>query len=155
MIQINQELREVIVDRIVSVAHPERIILFGSRGRGTGHLGSDIDLLVIARSDQPRYRRAASIYGVLSDILAPMDILVYSPQEVEQWSRVPQAFVTTAIREGVVLYDKASLTWSEVGFARLKATWLVPACAFPPGKPSIRPAFTPSRRPKNASMRIS
>jgi hypothetical protein len=33
-------------------------------------------------------------------------ILVYTPQEVEEWSRVRQAFVTTAIREGKVLYEK-------------------------------------------------
>lgn len=106
MIQIDEELRKLIVGRIVSVLHPDKIILFGSRARGTGCPDSDIDLLVIARSDQPRYRRAAPIYGVLSDILAPMDILVYSPQEVEEWSGVPQAFVTTAIRQGAVLYEK-------------------------------------------------
>ena len=106
MVQIDDRLREVIVSRIVSVAKPEKIILFGSRARGTAHPDSDIDLLVIARSDQPRYRRAAPIYGALSDILAPMDILVYSPQEVEEWTAVPQAFVTTAVRQGTVLYEK-------------------------------------------------
>jgi predicted nucleotidyltransferase len=106
MIQIDDQLRETIVNRIVSLAQPEKIILFGSRALGTAHPDSDIDLLVIARSEQPRYRRAAPIYGVLSDILAPMDILVYDPREVEEWSGVPQAFVTTAVRQGTVLYEK-------------------------------------------------
>ena len=106
MIQIDETLRELIVERIVSVVQPEKIILFGSRARGTGRLDSDIDLLVIARSEEPRYRRAAPLYGVLSDILTPMDILVYTPQEVEEWSEVPQAFVTTGVREGLVLYEK-------------------------------------------------
>jgi predicted nucleotidyltransferase len=106
MVQIDDRLREVIVGRIVSVAQPEKIILFGSRARGTAQPNSDIDLLVIARSDEPRYRRAVPIYGALSDILAPMDILVYSPQEVEEWSGVAQAFVTAAVRQGTVLYEK-------------------------------------------------
>ena len=106
MLQIEDGLREVIVGRIVSLVQPENIILFGSRARGAGRLASDIDLLVIARSDQPRYRRAAPIYGVLSDILTPMDILVYTPQEVEEWGGVAQAFVTTAVREGLMLYEK-------------------------------------------------
>jgi predicted nucleotidyltransferase len=106
MVQIDETLRKVIVDRIVSVVRPEKIILFGSRAQGTARADSDFDLLVVAKSDQPRYRRAAPIYGVLSDILAPMDILVYSPQEVEEWSEVPQAFITTAIRQGTVLYEK-------------------------------------------------
>jgi hypothetical protein len=34
-----------------------------------------------------------------------MDIVVYSPEEVREWSEVRQAFVTTAIREGQVLYE--------------------------------------------------
>ena len=106
MIQIDDELRDVIVERIVSVIQPDKIILFGSRARATARSDSDIDLLVIARSDQPRYRRAAPLYGILSDILAPMDILVYTPQEVNEWSAVPQAFVTTAVRQGTVLYEK-------------------------------------------------
>ena len=41
----------------------------------------------------------------MSDILLPMDIVVYSPEEVVDWSEVPQAFVTTAIREGKILYE--------------------------------------------------
>ena len=99
------QLIQEIVRRIVNVSHPEKVILFGSRARGMAHPESDIDLLVIAHSTQPRHRRAAPLYGVLSDILAPMDIVVYSPEEVEDWRDVRQAFVTTAIREGQVLYE--------------------------------------------------
>jgi len=108
MIQIDTNLMDEIVRRIVKTIDPEKIILFGSRARRDARPESDIDLLVIAESTQPRYRRAAPLYGVLSDILAPMDILVYSPEEVLEWSQVPQAFVTTAIREGTVLYENQS-----------------------------------------------
>ena len=106
MIQIDDGLSDLIVERIVSLIQPERIILFGSRARDTACSGSDIDLLVIARSDQPRYRRSAPLYGALSDILVPMDISVFTPQEVDEWSAVPAAFVTTAVRQGTVLYEK-------------------------------------------------
>jgi hypothetical protein len=34
-----------------------------------------------------------------------MDIIVYTPGEVEEWSPVAQAFVSTAVREGKVLYE--------------------------------------------------
>ena len=100
-----ETLREEIVRRIIDTIHPIKIILFGSRARGTARLDSDVDLLIIADSPQPRYRRAVPIYGALSDILLPMDIVVYSPEEVVDWSEVPQAFVTTAIREGKILYE--------------------------------------------------
>jgi hypothetical protein len=61
---------------------------------------------VIADSDLPRYRRSPPLHGVLSDILIGMDIAVYSRREVEEWSAVPQAFVTTALRQGKVLCEK-------------------------------------------------
>jgi predicted nucleotidyltransferase len=102
---INPQLIQEIVRRIVAVSQPEKVILFGSRARGTARPTSDIDLLVITHTTQPRHRRAPPLYGVLSDILVPMDIVVYSPEEVQEWSEVRQAFVTTAIREGQVLYE--------------------------------------------------
>jgi predicted nucleotidyltransferase len=106
--QIDAGLVEEIVRRIVEALSPHKIILFGSQARGDARPESDIDLLVIADSTQPRYRRSAPLYGVLSDILVPMDILVYSPEEVQEWSEVRQAFVTTAVREGKVLYEEQS-----------------------------------------------
>jgi predicted nucleotidyltransferase len=105
MTQIDAKLMDEIVRRIVEEIHPEKVILFGSRARREARPESDVDLLVIAKSTEPRYRRSVPLYGVLSDILAPMDILVYSPEEVDEWSEVRQAFVTTAIREGKVLYE--------------------------------------------------
>jgi predicted nucleotidyltransferase len=108
MTQIDAGLVEEIVRRIVETLSPHKIVLFGSQARGDARPESDIDLLVIADSTQPRYRRSAPLYGALSDILMPMDILVYSPEEVQEWSEVRQAFVTTAVREGKVLYEKQS-----------------------------------------------
>ena len=105
MAQIDRSLVGEIVRRIVETVQAERVILFGSRARGDARPESDVDLLVIAYSKQPRYRRAVPLYGALSDILVPMDIIVYTPEEVEEWKGVRQAFVTTAIREGKVLYE--------------------------------------------------
>ena len=105
MVQVDARLMDEIVRRIVETISPRKVILFGSQSRGDARPESDLDLLVIADSTQPRYRRSAPLYGALSDILVPMDILVYSPQEVKEWSEVPQAFVTTAVREGKVLYE--------------------------------------------------
>ena len=94
-----------VVRRIVAVAQPDKIILFGSRARGTARPGSDVDLLIVADSTQPRFKRAARFYGALRDLPVPMDILVFTPQEIREWSGVRQAFVTTAVREGKVLYE--------------------------------------------------
>ena len=104
-VRIEPAIMGEIVRRIVRLIHPEKIVLFGSYAREDSRSESDIDLLVIADSTEPSYRRAAPLYGALSDILFPMDILVYSPSEVKEWSNVRQAFVTTAVREGKVIYE--------------------------------------------------
>src|SRR5438105_1921893 len=101
------QILDTMVARIERVVRPERVILFGSRARGDARENSDFDLLVIAESDEPRYRRAAPLYAALADVPVEADVLVYTPSEVEEWSAVPQAFVTTAIREGQVLYEKS------------------------------------------------
>lgn len=95
-----------VVRRIVAVADPEQVIVFGSRARGEHHLDSDLDLLVVKESREPRYKRAGALYGALADLPLEVDVIVYTPEEIREWSGVDQAFVTTATREGVVLYER-------------------------------------------------
>jgi predicted nucleotidyltransferase len=49
--RINQASLDEIIRRIVEVAAPERIILFGSAARGEMGPNSDLDLLVIKSGD--------------------------------------------------------------------------------------------------------
>ena len=102
---LNEVLAEI-VRRIVEVADPEKIILFGSYAYGKPHKGSDIDILVITSSNLPRYKRSVPIYKALADLLIPLDILVYTPQEVEAWKDVPQAFITSVLGKGKILYEE-------------------------------------------------
>lgn len=107
---MKQEITDALLDEIlrliVQTAQPQKVILFGSWARRDAHPGSDLDILVVKESTEPRYRRSVPILLALSQIHVPMDILVYTPQEIEDWRAVPQAFVTTAIREGKVLYER-------------------------------------------------
>ena len=95
-----------LVKRIVEVANPERIVLFGSRARGDNRPDSDFDFLVIQESDLPRYRRAVPIRRAITGFFPSKDVIVYTPEEVREWEDVPNAFVTTALSEGKVLYEK-------------------------------------------------
>ena len=103
-----ERLLAEMVARIRQAAQPERIILFGSRARGAARPNSDFDLLVIKDSDKPRYQRSAPLYRILADLPVEVEVIVYTPEEVREWSAVPQAFVTTAVCEGKVLYERES-----------------------------------------------
>jgi len=101
-----EDVTREIVRRIVEAAQPERIILFGSRARGEARPDSDFDVLVIKQSGEPRYRRDAHLYVVLADLPVEVDVMVYTPEEVAEWAQVPQAFITTATREGKTVYER-------------------------------------------------
>lgn len=105
--QIDARIVQDLVRRIVRAVDPMKVILFGSRARGDARPDSDFDLLVVRESDEPRYARSRSIYTALADLPVEVEVMFYTPAEIEEWQAVPQAFVTTAIREGKVLYEKA------------------------------------------------
>ena len=98
-------LREV-VSRIRRTVRPDRIVLFGSRATGRARRDSDYDILVVRESRVPRYRRSRAIYAALADVPAEVEVVVYTPREIREWRDVPKAFVTAALREGKVLYEK-------------------------------------------------
>ena len=54
---VDDDLLKEVVDRILSVAEPERIILFGSAASGSMTRDSDLDLLVIERAHRRSKRR--------------------------------------------------------------------------------------------------
>ncbi|MDJ0761894.1 MAG: nucleotidyltransferase domain-containing protein [Myxococcota bacterium] len=94
-----------IVSRIRRRMNPQRIILFGSRGKGEARPNSDFDILVILESEKPRYKRSAPLYAELADLPIEVDAVVYTPEEVAEWRDVSESLVSTALRHGVVLYE--------------------------------------------------
>ena len=73
-----------ITRRIVAVAHPQRILLFGSVARDQSNLDSDLDMLVIVGGPVHRRALAQEIYRNLLGILTPVDIVVATEQDIQQ-----------------------------------------------------------------------
>lgn len=103
---VDARLLDEVVRRIRAVGDPERIVLFGSRARGEARPESDLDLLIVEPSDLPRYRRAPRYLRALVGVRPAKDVVVWTPDEIAAWANVPNAFITTAIREGRVLYER-------------------------------------------------
>jgi predicted nucleotidyltransferase len=103
---VDARLLDEIVRRIRAVGDPERIVLFGSRARGEARVESDLDLLIVEPSDRPRYRRAPRYLRALVGVFPAKDVVVWTPEEIAAWAAVPNAFITTALREGRVLYER-------------------------------------------------
>ncbi len=82
---VSQEKLNQIIQRIVAVAQPEKIILFGSAARGEMGPHSDVDLLVIKGGDIHRGRLTEEIYMHLSGIGQAVDVVVVTPEDIERY----------------------------------------------------------------------
>jgi len=97
---------QTMVDRIVESFHPVRIVLFGSRARGSDTADSDVDLLVVLHDVADKRRTAVEIRRVLSDMPVCKDIVVTTPDEMARRGDLPGSVLRPALREGKVLYEQ-------------------------------------------------
>ncbi len=100
---ITQKLLDTIIRRIVEVAQPEKIVLFGSAARGEMGPNSDLDILVV-KSCSHRRKLAVEIYRHVGGLGCPVDIIVVTPEDVERYGQCPALVIEPALREGKVVY---------------------------------------------------
>ena len=94
-----------LVDRVVELAAPEKVVLFGSRAEGRSCKDSDVDLLVVAETGGNPKRAAFSIRAGLS-WTSGLDLIVRSPRQLAERLRLGDPFFTDIIRTGKTLYEK-------------------------------------------------
>ena len=93
--------------RIIDVAHPTRVIVFGSYARGEITENSDLDILVIKPKVQNRYSEIKCITKALRGLMLSVDLLLVDENELKQWCEVPGSVYRTAVREGKIIYEAA------------------------------------------------
>jgi len=96
---------EKAIDVIVKVAHPDKIILFGSRGRGDNVEQSDYDLLVLKEGVKNSRALAQKIYLNFRNIGAPVDVIVADSNKFDQLKKNPYYVYNEAVRHGRVVYE--------------------------------------------------
>ena len=80
-----------------------KVIAFGSVARGESDQWSDLDLIVVAETDRPFLERFKDFAG-LYDVWPALDLLVYTPAELQRMVAEENPLVTQALREGVILH---------------------------------------------------
>ena len=95
-------------DRIVREIDPERIILFGSYASGQPTPDSDVDLLIIMRTNLSPLDRYLLVSRILDPRPFPVDILVKTPEEIEQGLQRGDTLIGQIMREGLVLYERTN-----------------------------------------------
>jgi len=105
MVRLQLKQIENITNRLRAYK-PEKVILFGSYAWGRPDKSSDADLLVVKRSRKPKHHRIEEVERLLYPAPMPVDVLVYTPEELRQRLKLGDFFFTRIANEGKVLYER-------------------------------------------------
>ena len=104
---IDKEIIEQIVQRVLSVAKPDKIILFGSAATGAMTSDSDIDLLIVEASPGDRRKESVRIDATLSGLGYPFDVIVIATDWFEASKGIIGGIAYPANKYGRVIYEAA------------------------------------------------
>ncbi|MEK6589719.1 MAG: nucleotidyltransferase domain-containing protein [Nitrospinota bacterium] len=95
---------ESIKERLIASYDPDTIILYGSHARNEGSDKSDIDILILKDTEERPIDRRIRVEKILADRVKPLDILVYTPQEIKYLFPIGSPFIEEVIETGRVIY---------------------------------------------------
>jgi predicted nucleotidyltransferase len=104
--------------RIARGYGPLVVGVFGSYAIGTAHERSDLDVFVVKRTPEPRQARRYHVLRHLVGVLHPLDVHVFTPEELEEEAREKLSFAWIVVRQARILHP-----------TREEAMALVPALA--------------------------
>lgn len=102
---ITQEKINKVAQKIAKEYNPEKIILFGSYAWGKPHKDSDVDLFIVKKTDNTR-NCAREIDRSLFPRFFAIDLIVYTPEQVEKREKIGDFFVKDVLKKGKILYAK-------------------------------------------------
>ncbi len=100
------ETLPVALENLIREVNPEKVILFGSYAYGNPTPDSDVDLLVIVRTDESYRERYMRVVRALRPRLFPLDLIVRTPEEVEEALQTFSPFLREILTRGICLYER-------------------------------------------------
>ena len=92
------------VEQIVDLFHPDRVVLFGSHAYGRPTADSDVDVLVVMPTKNPVAQACRIRLAVEHPF--PLDLLVRTPEHLEARLHAGDCFWQDVLTQGKVLYEK-------------------------------------------------
>lgn len=102
---IQDKIREL-SQKIVQAYQPEKIILFGSYAWGEPGPDSDVDLFVIKDTNENTREIARGIDRLLFPRPFPIDLIVYTPTQLERRKMIGDFFIKDILTKGKIIYDR-------------------------------------------------
>jgi len=94
------------IQHIVKNYQPEKVYLFGSYAWGKPNMSSDVDLMIIKKTNLSMGQRMTQADTLVSDSPYPFDILVYTPAEFKKRQNMGDFFINMILKKGALIYEK-------------------------------------------------
>ena len=98
---------KMIVQRVTASYEPKAIIVFGSVAKGDSSEESDLDIAIIMDSNLSEHERNVKVRVCIGAIGIPLDLLVFTPEEIEAEKTDCTSIVSEILRTGEVVYGSA------------------------------------------------
>ena len=103
---VTQDQITQLVKEIADGYKPEKIYLFGSYANGVPNFDSDIDLFIVKETEERWIDRRIAAKQAIKNYIAPMDIIVYTPKEVDAAMNLVVNIGKIAINTGKLVYER-------------------------------------------------
>ncbi|MFH1563302.1 MAG: nucleotidyltransferase domain-containing protein [Nitrospirota bacterium] len=95
-----------IIKRIVDEIAPDKIILFGSRGKDGGNQESDYDICILKKGVESKRGLEKKIYRRLFGVGAAVDVIVETPEKFEELKDKWFLIYSEIAKFGRVVYER-------------------------------------------------
>jgi uncharacterized protein len=103
-LQMQDTKLKEIIDRILEVITPDKIILFGSRARGTVPNNSDYDLMIVKSGIDNELKLEQKIYRNFIGLGIGVDIIVTTPEKLEKYKDTVGYIYKQVFNEGITVH---------------------------------------------------
>lgn len=102
--EISRKLSKI-SERLKQKYKAEKVILYGSYATGEESEESDIDILIIAHTNEKFFQRMATVLKLIRDLKKgiPIEPIVLRPEEVKNRLKIGDQFIKEIINKGIYL----------------------------------------------------
>ena len=101
----SDKILQNILNRLILISNPDKIILFGSRAMGKAKKDSDYDVLVLKKFARKKALRK-KLYRLGLNVGVPVDMLVNTPNGFEKLKEKSYYVYSDISKYGIVVYEK-------------------------------------------------